>query len=523
MTRKMRWRGAVLAVLFAVLAVPGDGVSGTDHADTGPADLVNRYIELVRRGEFRAATGLWSADFLTAAARLGIVYPDAVLPFDMASPLTLHLADLQAGAARLEVGAGDLSGDDFTVPVALAGAGGGPAYRYAVIREDDTWRLANLAWAATRDWPRTESNYFAIICQDSSLLSESAVASLDDFVAATAVRFGLSPAHLDHLRDVKIPYILADDATVERLTGYATKGMGDLSAGLLVSSQFPHYHEAAHLLVNYALGAAPLHPLPALQEGLATLVGGRWGRSPAVILHMAWANAEMGFAAVADILTRGGFQSAAGGADASYPAAALLCDLIAADAGWPALLDLQRTLAEPPGPGRDANAIAAVIGRACGWSPERPLPNLIAAWEQRREMYRRAGVAPGGWPDRPAPTGDDVDVAVVDGDLVFAVPGAEAMVALLPAATPGEAEAGSPLFAELLPDRPYQGERCGIRCSASSISVYDFTTNRLVGVWVGDFAGEPGGAAAAPGRLVFRVDGNLLPDGAAAGWHVVAP
>ena len=138
--------------------------------------------------------------------------------------------------------------------------------------------------------------------------------------------------------------------------------------------------------------------------------------------------------------------------------------------------------------------------------------------------YRRAGVAPGGDIDA-AEVGRDGGVALrrVGDDLVFTAPAADGMTALLPARSAGADGTRSPLFAELFPARAYAGETAGVRCSAHSISVYDFTTNRLVGVWVGDFAGEGGGAADGPDRLRFRVRADLLPGLADVPWVVVAP
>ena len=48
----------------------------------------------------------------------------------------------------------------------------------------------------------------------------------------------------------------------------------------------------------------------------------------------------------------------------------------------------------------------------------------------------------------------------------------------------------SSVFRDQLPDRIWLGRRWGLICRPASVSLYDFTANRLASVWVGDFTGE---------------------------------
>ena len=50
-------------------------------------------------GDVGGAAALWSPAYLVESRSLDITYPDAVLPWDMASPLAMHLAALRAGDA----------------------------------------------------------------------------------------------------------------------------------------------------------------------------------------------------------------------------------------------------------------------------------------------------------------------------------------------------------------------------------------------------------------------------------------
>ncbi len=507
------WASIFLVMIFA---------SGSWAAE-GPADLVKNYVQLVLAGDTENVVTLWSPEYLAACSRLDINYAESSASFDLASPLHTYLKELRRGKLRLQVGAADIDGEGFVVPVQLVGGPAAPPFHYAVVPVGDDWKLAGRIWAAGRTWPRFESEFVAYHCQDEKLLTAPARQALDRYVADTAALLAVSPERLDDLRRHKILYYLADEETVARLTGYPTKGMAELATGSVISSHFPHFHEVAHLLLNYALEEAPLLPLPLLQEGTACLLGGRWGRAPRVIQYMGWVNHSMGLVELKDILTRDGFYAAASGPDATYAAGSVLCDLIVTEAGWPGLLELQTSLALSGEP-RDAAAIAGEIARVCGWETDTPLALLQEKYEAWLPRFRRGGVEPGA--DAGQLTGTEVLIREVDDAFEFVVPGGDEPVAVLPVSpSVGEKESHSSLFSEVLRGHTYAGQPVGLRCSSSSISVYDFAANRLVGVWVGDFSGEPQGAGSGAGQIVFRVMRGVLPDSLLSDvkWELAQP
>ncbi len=522
--RQQPW-GTNVRQFWAVLVTVLSLVSGSLAAD-GPADLVAEYVQFVLAGDTKNVAALWAPDYLATCARLGIEYAESTAPFDLASPLHTHLSELREGTLRLQIGATDIRGEGFVVPVQLVGGPALPPYQYAVVPVGEGWKLAGQIWATGGNWPRVESEFVTYYCQDEELLTAPARQALDSFVAKTAGLLGLSPSRLADLRQNKILYFLADNATVESLTGYPTKGMAELATGSVISSHFPHFHEVAHLLVNYALQEAPLYPLPLLQEGTACALGGRWGRAPLVIQYMGWVNHSMQLVSITDILTREGFHGAAGGPDATYAASAVLCDLIEAQSGWSALLELQTNLADASGPKSPAT-IAAEIGRVCGWPTDQPLVTLQEKYEAWVPRFRRGGVTPG-LSGLVPPDSAEVGVSVWPGEtIVFVVPGGAEPVAVLPIGT-ATSETHSSLFNEVMRRYTYAGQPAGIRCSASSVSVYDFAANRLVGVWVGDFSAEPEAARLDESRLAFGVARVALPDSLVSllslvQWEVVQP
>ncbi len=199
--------------------------------------------------------------------------------------------------------------------------------------------------AGGADWPVIETRFFRIHHQPEVVPSAVAMAELDRFTAATAGKVGFSTEDLADLESTRLDYYLCDDATVQRLTGYPTKGMADLRGRAVISSHFPHFHELAHLLVDMTFEETPLQTLPVVQEGLACLLGGRWGRSPEVVLYTGWVNDHFGMGSLDEVLTQEAWNSFGGGADVAYPLGALLCETVRREAGWAGVMELNRKVA----------------------------------------------------------------------------------------------------------------------------------------------------------------------------------
>ncbi len=526
----LRW----ILTLF-VFAAMVTGFTPSVKGASVPEELVTQYLQLVIQGKLDQATALWSATYLASCARLDITYGETICLFDLASPLHTHLEDIRAGRYGIDTGDPMASLDGFVVPVNLVGGPPTPTFHYRVVREAGSWKLAGNIWATGRQWTRHESEFSTVFCQDESLFSRAACDQLDQFVFAAAGKLGVSATRLAQLRRQKILYYLCDDEMVAELTGYTTKGMADLAGAAVISSHFPHFHEVSHLLVNYALAEAPLYPLPLLQEGIACRLGGRWGRSPEVVLYMGWVNAALEMGTLGEILTRDGFLLAPGGADVSYAFGAVLCDLIIDRIGWSGLLALQESLAGSldETSALTADIIAAEIAETCGWTAEPGVANLEAAFARWLPQFRRASVVPGvvsGFP--PSAELDhsgspQVTVRRGDGGTVFTVSGGQWPVVLIPVAAVDSSDSTvsgpSPLFEEVLPGHVYGGQPFGIRCSAESISIYDFVGNRMVGIWVAGFSDEAGAADGEGGAVVFSVSAEVLSGVLApgSGWEVV--
>ncbi|MCP4574272.1 MAG: hypothetical protein GY838_18070 [bacterium] len=480
MEDKTRFRATILAAVFLLLSAAGPAAAAEQCH--GSAGAVHAYVQAVQEGRWDVARSHWSATFLASADIHGIVPRATPGWWDVASPVVRYRTELAAGRATCEITAlPDPEGAVATVTVTTAV--GVETYDYTVVHEEGDWRLAGRLWGAARRWPVLETRYFRIKHPAGHLVDPGAVTLLDAFVEDTAGRLG---GDAGGLVDAPMTYLVADAATVETLTGHPTVGMVDVSSGIIISSHFPHFHEVIHLLTGRLWPDLRAAQLPVFQEGLACLLGGRWGRAPEVVLHQGWVQLDWGTVTPGDLLAAADFRTAPGGPDATYAVAALVCETVEAEAGWEALRKLCREFSGPAA-GAAAAEVAAAVDRACGWRSDDPLARLDEAVRARAARRRRCGIAPD-----PHGTGESGTGIEVGADrLRVRVTGETYPVTMLWGEPTGDPTARtSSVFHEQLQDRIWLGRRWGLVCRPGSISLYDFTANQLAGVWVADFTGE---------------------------------
>ncbi|NIP43245.1 MAG: hypothetical protein GWO41_04455, partial [candidate division Zixibacteria bacterium] len=128
---------------------------------------------------------------------------------------------------------------------------------------------------------------------------------------------------IDRLQKEKIDYYLCTKEDLKNITGYDAHGLAYLSADAIITRHLPHPHEMTHLIINYTLDSVPLYTLPFMQEGLACMCGGRWGKSPEVINQLGSAILKNNLCNLDDILTLQGFNVTVGMPDISYPVSSL--------------------------------------------------------------------------------------------------------------------------------------------------------------------------------------------------------
>ncbi len=141
----------------------------------------------------------------------------------------------------------------------------------------------------SRKWLSKESKYFAFSIEEPKYFNEYCIKRLDDFVDMIADTLGFTISEKNILEKQKIGYIFcADESGVEKITGFKAKGMAMLGSDEVVTSYQTHFHEVAHILINYKLKKLGLYTLPFFMEGFAVAVGGRGGMAPRVVTDLGY-------------------------------------------------------------------------------------------------------------------------------------------------------------------------------------------------------------------------------------------
>lgn len=561
-------------LLVAIMILAGVGLAARTVDGAGSADRTRaayahfaRYLETVGAGDLEGAAAFWRPEDVAAARRLGITHPGARrLKVDADSPiwqvqhtlLDSALADYKFGPP-VDLKAGPLAGNVVLLFRAYRGAR--RLDRQYLLQPDGQGGMllaSRPRWVAEQG-PGTPGRWVTVFERRPDRpweLPPHLLANLDAAVDGMLDRLAVPAARRELLAAQKLHYLLAAPAVVEYLAGAPTVGVANLQVDMVITHHPYHVHELAHLVVNFWLEEPPLHALPLLQEGLATHLGGRWGRSPRVLARVGRHALRTGLVSLDDLLARQAFHARS--ADLTYaPAgvfAGFLLDTHGAGATRAAYLALSGDLEEVAG--WSAAAVRARLAAALGTSWEELAARFATSLQADRDPV--AGIVPAPppvlWPDRPHPfsvqlrvleagtrtaayyrdtTGAlHVSVVSADGPMDAALlAGGEAGAGGGEAG--GEAGAGGAaatgvgaapgLFAEHFPARPYRGETHALILDRHEARLYDLRTETLValhseGFWATGDTDAP--YANADGRRVaIRLAADL--DLPAEGWVLV--
>lgn len=193
----------------------------------------------------------------------------------------------------------------------------------------------------SRLWEKKESKYFTFRIEEPKYFNDYCIKRLDQFVDMIADTLGFTIAERRILEKEKIGYIFCkDEASVEKITGFKAKGMAMLGTDEIVTSYQTHFHEVAHILINYKLKKLGLYTLPFFMEGFAVAVGGRGGMAPRVVTDLGYYLEKSGILTYDTIITNDGFY--ANDASMSYAVAGLYNSFLLNELGGEKYLELYR-------------------------------------------------------------------------------------------------------------------------------------------------------------------------------------
>lgn len=149
----------------------------------------------------------------------------------------------------------------------------------------------------TRKWKRRSGKYFDFLISDEKLFNTYCADKLDEFVDSTAKLLQYSDADIKLLEEKKILYVFcSNNDEITNITGSISRGRYLSEIDAVVTTYSCHFHEVAHLLLNYKIKENSLYPIPFLQEGFAVAIGGRGGQSNNVLNDVGYYIARYKFA-----------------------------------------------------------------------------------------------------------------------------------------------------------------------------------------------------------------------------------
>ena len=170
-----------------------------------------------------------------------------------------------------------------------------------------------------RNWKGIESPHFRFLVSDTTMFHPANIDALEKFLSGTAAWLGMSQADLDLLAREKIIYCFCSNQDeIRELTGFFARGMFILSHDIIVSTFSAHFHELAHLLINFKLKQPHLYTHPFFLEGFAVAVGGRGGKAPDILHQLGLSNLREGWVTIDELKDARSFYQV--NASMSYPA-----------------------------------------------------------------------------------------------------------------------------------------------------------------------------------------------------------
>jgi hypothetical protein len=354
-------------------------------------------------------------------------------------------------------------------------------------------KLVSSILYEVQNWKKIESSHFRFFISDPTMFHPANIEALESFVADMETLLGFSQAEMERLAREKITYCFCrHEEEIRSLTGYSARGMYVVSHDIVVSTFSAHFHEVAHLLMNFRLKQPHLYTHPLFLEGFAVAVGGRGGRAPDILNMLGLSILRQGWSGAAELKDADEFRRL--NPSVSYPVAGVYNRFLMEN------LPLEDYLAHYARNGGDqAAAMSLQI-------PPADLPGE-AAWRRYLDTAPLAGAIIPGAPDleavagpvafRPLPGGTHFGFALTD-TLLFAagkpVPGYHSF-----------------LFADHFPDGTYAGQRYFIRVSPQEAAVYDLFTNTMIALYASGFAADTATIPSCEGLFRFRVDKAVFP------------
>jgi hypothetical protein len=461
-----------------------------------PDSLFNSYLNALVAGQWNKAENCWAPEDLICSKRLGINYIYVPCKYDCASPLFIHLDEIKSGRIKVKIDSTVCLDDYARLYIKIGSTTDSTQIIYYANKSAAKWHLVSPMRALTGNWKSMNSDYVGIRYHNLSAINQYALNKTADFINSVCAKLEMPDSLLDKLKTTKIDYYLGDESDIKNLTGFDTKGMANLQFDAVITQYLPHPHELVHLLINYNFQQLPLYTVPFMQEGLATYLGGRWGKSPGVIFYYGEINLALGMANLEDILAYNGFHGNSVNSDISYALSGLftkyLIEKFGMDKFKQLYLELSGTSAEV------ATYSTAQIKSKIEQKHKMSWSQLEKDFLSMAKQYEYNGLKPVQPPENGRPiqtlSGDIITIRVFEDDnkYYFSIKSStdtpKGILLFKYKEHDIESTYRSNLFAEQLPQINYSSEMYGLHFSSDEVGFYNYPTNTLLAKYVLSFS-----------------------------------
>jgi hypothetical protein len=350
-------------------------------------------------------------------------------------------------------------------------------------------KLISPAYYFTSGWKNFKTKFFDFFISDPTIFNDYSAETLENYIAVMAGLLQLDENQREVLEENKIIYILCrDEDEIKKLTGFATRGIYMLAFDEIITTYNCHFHELAHLLINFKLKSLPLYSLPFFQEGFAVAAGGRGGLSRNVLFDAGYFLQKLGIIKFNSILTKEEFLSE--DASTTYPAAGLYSLFLMKQYGIDSYLKLYRKYC-----GTESFVSEIKVNSLM-------LPP-IDEFEKFIDSLKSGALVSIDIQDKNVKNISEGPFYSIREAENYYVISLRSNIVLTPKETPDRYI--SKKFAEVFPEIKYQGEKYLITASSREINVYNLYTNILIASYTAGFSLDNKEVPSAKGLFKFMI------------------
>ncbi len=460
-----------------------------------PENVVENYIDAVVAGDWKRAENYWSPHEIKKSNRLGIKYSYLNIKYDTDSPLLIYLDFIRAGKMSITIKKTKEFTEYSVVTIQLTTANESIDFNYYLISANNKWLISSPIYLFTKNWKSIQTDYTNVLFSDSTLTNTYALNDVDQYIEKIGDLLKIPLDKMKKLESNKIDYFLCNKEEMILLTGYDVNGVSNLQFDAIISRHLPHPHELVHLLINYSLEELPLYTLPVLQEGLAVALGGRWGKSPEVVMQLSPIIISEKICKLDDLLTLAGFNKII--PDISYPVSGVLSKMLIANYGMDCYKKIYMLLSGSTDKiaGLTNIEIVNIIEQTCETNWLTINSDFLNYLKQFEFNDLKPGTSGGGEfismliGENTSITvyeTDDTYEFIVQSDIV--VPAGLILINFQ--RHPVSATYRSNLFSEQFPNHEYSGYEYGIKFDVNEVGLYNYLTNSLEAKYVAAFSPE---------------------------------